>query len=437
VNRTGWTLATVVMAALPASGAPSAADWPEFRGPRGNGHVAEPGDAKPAGLPVRWSETENVAWKTAIPHRGWSTPVVMGGKVWLTTATLDGRDFFVIAVDARTGQVLLNEKRFHADTPEPLGNNVNAYASPSPVVEPGRVYVHFGSYGTACLDAATGRAFWERTDMPCRHFRGPGSSPVLFENLLILTMDGIDVQYVVALDKATGKTAWKTDRSVAWNDLDAQGKPAGGGDLRKAYSTPLVVDAGGESQLISSGAKAMYAYDPRTGRELWRVRHNGYSAAARPLFGGGLAFVTTGFGLSELWAVRVDGRGDVTDTHVAWKTGKGVPKKPSPLLVDGLLVLLSDEGIVTCVEAATGREVWKERIGGEYSASPILADGRVYCFSHEGKATVLKAGRAFEVLATNVLEAGFMASPAVSGAALFLRTKTHLYRVEAAGAGAK
>ena len=209
---------------------PARADWPEFRGPWGNGHVSPPGDRKPTELPLTWSERQNVKWKTPIPHRGWSTPVVMGKQVWLTTATEDGHDFFAICVDANSGKVLSNEKLFHSDAPEPLGNEVNCYASPSPVIEPGRVYLHFGSYGTACLDTETRKAVWKRDDLPCRHFRGPGSSPVLVRNLLILTLDGINTQYVTALDKQTGRTIWKTDRTTEWNDLGADGKPVGDGE---------------------------------------------------------------------------------------------------------------------------------------------------------------------------------------------------------------
>ncbi|MEI6809924.1 MAG: PQQ-binding-like beta-propeller repeat protein, partial [bacterium] len=216
------------------------ADWPDFRGPTGDGHVTAADANKPIGLPLKWSETENVKWKTEIPFRGWSTPVVMDNQIWMTTATLEGNDFFAVCVDATTGRILFNEKLFHCDKPEPLGNNVNCYASPSPVIEPGRVYVHFGSYGTACLDTSNAKIIWKRDDLPCRHFRGPGSSLVLFENLLILTMDGIDLQYMVALDTKTGKTVWKTDRTAVWNDLDPDGKPHKEGDFRKAYSTPLI-----------------------------------------------------------------------------------------------------------------------------------------------------------------------------------------------------
>jgi outer membrane protein assembly factor BamB len=264
----------------------------------------------------------------------------------------------------------------------------------------------------------------------CRHYRGPSSSLISFGNLLILTFDGVDLQYHAALDKQTGKTVWKTDRSVAWNDENVPGQMARDGDLRKAHSTPLIVTVAGKPQMLSAGAKAMYGYDPRTGRELWRVQHPDYSVAPRPLFDRGVAFMVTGNSKRELWAVKTDGQGDVTDTHVVWKLGTHIGKYASPLLVDGLIYTAAEENYVTCLEAATGQVVWTERIGGKYAASPIYGDGRLYFFDQKGTTTVLKPGRALEVLATNTLADGFMASPAVAGKALILRTKTHLYRVE-------
>ncbi|HOC01291.1 MAG TPA: PQQ-binding-like beta-propeller repeat protein, partial [Verrucomicrobiota bacterium] len=275
----------IALAVLALGAAAVHADWPEFRGPWGNGHAAGSPDGKTVGVPLHWSETNNVRWKTAIPHRGWSTPVVMSGQVWVTTATEDGHDFFVLGLDADTGKVVVHEKVFHSDNPEPLGNgaSMNCYATPSSVLDPGRVYVHFGSFGTACLETGTGKVLWKRDDLPCRHYRGPSSSLISFENLLILTMDGVDVQYHVALDKQTGKTVWKTGRSVAWNDEHVPGQMARDGDLRKAHSTPLIVSAAGQTQMLSAGAKAAYAYDPRDGRELWRVQYNDWSAAPRPL----------------------------------------------------------------------------------------------------------------------------------------------------------
>jgi outer membrane protein assembly factor BamB len=409
----------------------AAGDWPEFRGPWGNGLASIPGSGKSTGIPLSWSETENVKWKTSIPHKGWSTPVVMNGQVWFTTATVKGHDFFVICVDANSGAIVLNKKLFHSDNPEPLGNPLNSYASPTCVIESGRVYVHFGSYGTACLDTKTFKVLWKRSDLPCRHLRGPGSSLILFENLLILTMDGVDIQYLAGLDKKTGQTVWKTDRTAEWNDLDANGMPKMEGDLRKAYSTPLIIDVDGKKQMITVGAKALYGYDPADGREIWKVHTPAYSGASRPVYGNGIAYMISGFGKTELLAVRVDGSGDVTDTNIVWKTGKSMPRTPSPLLIDDLLFTINDSGIIICLEALTGEKVWEERIRGKYAASLLYADGRVYCFDWDGKATVFRAGRRYELLATNKLDAGFMASAAVSGKALFLRTKTHLYRIEA------
>jgi outer membrane protein assembly factor BamB len=413
------------------------ADWPEFRGPYGNGHVAAPG-SKAAGLPLTWSETENVRWKTPIPYRGWSTPVVLGGQAWLTTATEDGHDFFAICVDANSGKILHNKKLFHCDNPEPLGNNTNCYAACSPAIEPGRVYVHFGSYGTACLDTETGNVVWQRDDLKCRHYRGPSSSVVLFENLAILTLDGVDLQYVIALDKATGKTVWKTDRDVEWNDQDTTGKGADeaqrmrDGDHRKAHSTPLIVSAAdGRKQMLSGGAKAAFGYDPRNGHELWRIQFDDFSVAPRPLYENGIAYFVTGITHPELWAVRTEGKGDVSDSNnVLWRLKQSVPRTASPVLVDGLIYMISDDGIINCIDAATSEPVWKRRIGGGFAASPIYGDGRIYFCDWDDKTTVIKPGRKFEKLADNTLDGGCMASPAVDGKALFLRTKTHLYRIE-------
>ena len=406
------------------------ADWPAFRGPTHDGQV--PGAA---GLPLTWSEQENVVWKTAIPEKGWCTPVIQGGKIWLTSATPDGKDYFAFSVDAATGRILTQAKLFHCDQPEPLGNAVNCYAAPSSTIEPGRVYVHFGSYGTACLDTADGKVLWQRNDLPCRHYRGPSSSLVLFEDLLILTLDGADVQYHAALDKRTGKTVWKTDRSVAWNDADSKSKFAKDGDLRKAHSTPLLVTVQGRPLLLSAGAKAAYGYDPRTGREIWRVQYPAaWSAAPMPLYRDGLAFFVTGHGKTEIIAVRADGQGDVTATHIAWRYDSMVPKTASPILVDDLLYMISDDGLVTCLEAATGQQVWRQRLPEKYAASPIHAAGRLYFCNQKGQTTVLQPGRTCTILATNTLENGLMASPAVDGDALILRTKTHLYRLATGGA---
>ena len=391
-------------------------NWPEFRGPRGDG------SSDAVGLPLRWSETDAVKWKTPIHDRGWSSPVIWGNQVWLTTATADGKRLYAVCVARDSGKILHDILLFDDHQPEPI-NSLNSYASPTPVIEAGRVYVHFGTYGTACLDSASGEKVWTRRDLHCNHFRGPGSSPALFGNLLFLHYDGFDVQYVVALDKHTGSTVWKTDRSTDFAGAD--------GDLRKAYSTPLVIGPPGQRQLISAGSKAAMAYDPQTGKELWKVCYPiGFSTTSRPLVAAGMVLFSSGSGRSELWAVRPGGRGDVTQSHVVWKVAKGMPFKTSPTLAGGLVFTVNDGGIASCIEAGSGAMVWQRRIDGQYSASPLAADGRIYFFSHEGKTTVIEAGRTYKELAVNMLAAGFMASPAVAGKALFLRTATHLYRIE-------
>ena len=410
-------------------------DWPEYRGPWCDGRAEAPGQTNLIGLPLHWSETENVKWKIPIPFRGWSTPVILNGQIWITTATIEGHDFYAICVDQETGRILSNQKLFHCDKPESLGAavNFNCYASPSAVVEPGRVYVNFGSYGTACLDTSSFKVLWKRDDLPCRHFRGPGSSPIVWDNLLILTMDGIDQQYMVALDKNTGTTVWKTDRTATWNDLDASGQPMGGGDFRKAFSTPLIIDVAGAKQMLSVGTRAAYGYDPATGRELWKIDTTAYSPASRPIFDNGLAIFSTGNGKAEVLAVRPDGHGELPASAVVWLAARAAPSQTSGTVDNGLLFMVNEGGIASCFQTANGAEVWRERIGGDYSASVLYGDGRIYCFSHAGKIIVLKAGREFESLATNQLANGFMASPAVSGRALYLRTKTDLYRIEDSG----
>jgi outer membrane protein assembly factor BamB len=368
---------------------------------------------------------------------------VLDGQVWLTTATEDGHEFFVICIDAETGKTLLNEKVFSSENPESLGNGAkaNSYATPSAVIEPGRVYIHFGSFGTACLDSSSFKVIWKRDDLPCRHYRGASSSPVLFENRLILTFDGADLQYHVALDKQTGKTIWKTNRSVKWNDEHIDRPMVREGDWRKAHSTPLIFSAEGKRRMFSVGAKAAYAYDPMNGQEIWKVEFHNWSVAPRPIFHNGRVIFVTGFSRSEMWAVRVGGTGDVTASHVDWKIKAPVPRYSSPIQVNDLIYIAYEESFVSCIEAATGEKVWKERIGGKFRASPIYADGRLYFFSQEGITTILKPGRTFQLLATNKLGEdaqsgksqrlpGFTASPAVAGKALFLRTRDSLYRIE-------
>jgi len=402
-----------------------ASNWPQFRGPQGDGHAASA-----SRVPLTWSETDNVKWKTAIHGKGWSSPVVWGNQIWLTTGTENAKELFAVCVDADSGKILRDLKLFEVERPQ-FHHAFNSPASPTPVLEPGRVYVTFGSPGTACLDAQTGRVLWERRDIECNHYRGAGSSPILHGDLLIMNFDGSDAQFLIALDKKTGKTVWRKERSIDFKDLGPDGKPRAEGDFRKAFATPHVALIEGQPLLISQGANAAYGYDPLTGNEFWRVEErSSHSGGTRPVVGHGLIFFPSGWSQGQLLAVRPGGRDDVTATHIAWRVTKSVAKKPSLLLVDDLIYMNNDGGIVSALEAQTGKEVWSERIGGNYSSSPIFANGHAFFFSEEGKATVLKTGRQFTKIAENKLESGFMASPAVTDNALILRTKTHLYRIE-------
>ncbi|MDX1566088.1 MAG: PQQ-binding-like beta-propeller repeat protein, partial [Phycisphaeraceae bacterium] len=382
-------------------------------------------------LPLSWSEKKNVKWKTKIHDRGWSSPVIYGDQIWMTTATKDGKKMWAVCVDRRSGKILKNILLLENKKVEPLGNRLNGYASPSPVIEAGKVFVHFGSYGTFAIDTNTFKVLWKRTDLKCQHFRGPGSSPVLYKNLLILTFDGIDRQYLVALDTETGKNVWLTKRSTNFRDLDKNKKPRGNGDFRKAYCTPIIVPHGGVDQLISPGAKAVIAYEAATGKEIWHVEHDGFSAASRPITYKDMVLVNTGYGRAQLLAVKLGGRGKLGGKHIRWRQTKSMPRRASPIEVDGLIYAVDDAGVFSCLDANTGSAVWRVRLKGQsFSASPVYAAGRIFLFSQEGITTIVTPGRDAPnpgKLPTCRLGTGFMASPAIAEGAFYLRSKTHLY----------
>jgi len=385
-----------------------AEDWPQFRGPGGEGHSAE------RGLPTEWSESKNILWKTAVAGRGWSSPAIADGRVWLTTSTDRQRDasLRVLAFDIASGRQMLNVEAFLVKDAD-LKNAKNSHASPTPILEGDRVYVHFGAQGTAAF-TTDGKAVWKIV-LPYESQHGNGGSPTLYRDLLILNCDGSDDAYVVALDKYTGRVRWKTQRRQPYD---------------QSYSTPLVIQVNGRDQLISVGAHRTMAYEPLTGKEIWRVDYGeGFSNVPRPVYSHGLVFIGTGFQEASMMAVRPTGTGDVTDTHVAYTIERGAPFTPSPLVVGDEFYMVSDIGVASCLDAATGKTIWQQRMPGNYSASPIFADGRIYFLSEEGVATVIAPGKEFRKLGSNTLDGTTFASIAVSQGSLFIRSETHLYRI--------
>lgn len=430
-----------VLASLFVLSAVHAEDWSQFRGPNGDGRA----DRRQP--PVAWGDSKNIAWKTALPGRGWSSPVTDGQRIWVTAAiehplteeqkeaarkekladnplanqmdVVGSVSLHWQEIDATSGKLLHDQELFSVNNPAAI-HSLNSYASPTPILDRGRLFCHFGTMGTASVDVETGKVLW-KTRLPEEHSVGPGGSPVVWGELLIVQCDGTESQSVVGLDVRTGEEVWRTKRPPMEGDK---------GDLHKAFCTPLLIRVGDRDQLVGLGAQWVVAYDPATGTEIWKVRHgSGFSNVSRPVYSDGIVFICTGYMKPELVAIRADGQGDVTESHVLWRMKRQVPAMPSPIVVDDLVYIVSDAGIATCVEAATGKEVWQERIGGNYSASPLFANGRIYISSREGTTTVFRTGREFVSENANTLEGQLMASPALIGNDLILRSATHLYRI--------
>lgn len=409
-----WTLLLAVALSLVQT---FSADWPEFRGPTGQGHASE------TRLPLHWSKTNNVAWKQAVPGLGWSSPVVVEGKVFLTTAVAEGKEnpsLRTLCLDALTGKILWNTEIFSpSETKSGSIHNKNTYASPTPLIHGGRIYVHYGHHGTACVDLK-GKVLWRNNTLKYSPVHGSGASPAWCDGKIVFSVDGASDPFIVALDAKTGTVAWKVPRESS---------------AKKKFSfvTPLVIEVKGKKQIITPGSGVVSALDPKDGREIWRATYGeGYSVVPRPVFGHGLLFIATGFDRPTVIAIRPDGQGDVTQTHVAWTLTKGAPNTPSLLLSGKELYMVSDGGIASCVDALSGQPHWQERVGGNYSASPLLAGDRIYLQSEEGVGTVIKAAKSFEVLATNNLEERSLASCAAADGGLFIRTLENIYRLSQA-----
>ena len=413
------------------------ADWKQWRGPTAQGHTH-------GNIPTEWSESDHISWKTPIPGKGWSSPVIEGNHIWVTAAheieaseeerkerlksntggqpvvVLSSVLLHAVCLDKNSGKLLHDIEILKKKDPQ-WAHKLNSYASPTPVIENGRLYCHFGSYGTACVDTKTAKVLWRNQELYVHHENGPGSTPIIWDDKLIFHMDGSDQQYIIALDKKNGGIAWKTDRTGEMNSNP---------QLKKSYGTPLLLNTNGRTILYSPAADWLYTYDPNTGKELSKLNYGmlGFSIVPRPVAGHGMIYVITSFMRPQLLAI------DYLNSEkpsIKWKWNRGVSNQPSAILVGDEIYFISDSaGMVTCLDAHTGKEHWRERIGGNYSASPLHSKGRIYFHSREGKTTVLQAGKEFKILAENQLEGQLMASAAVDDDALILRTDKAIYRIE-------
>ncbi|HBJ84472.1 MAG TPA: quinonprotein alcohol dehydrogenase [Verrucomicrobiales bacterium] len=429
-------ISRILLSLLVLTSVSNAGHWPEWRGPSAQGQ------ASASGLPETWSETSNVAWKTPLPGRGHSTPVMWGDHIWLTTAiekaatpeeakrrlesntgdqplvVLSSVSLRAVCVDRNSGKILHDIELLNVKDPQ-WAHQLNSYASPTPVLEAGRLYAHFGSFGTVALDTKTLKVLWKNEELNVMHENGPGSTVVLHGDRLIAHFDGSDQQFIAAFDKNTGKLAWKTARS---GEMDPRAQQ------RKAYGTPLIVNVNGQPQVVSSAANNIYGYDPQSGQELWKIHYGelGFSMSTVPVADDQQIYFSTAFGKSAVIALKHAG---VKTPEVAWRNNKNAPKMCSPVLHNGLLFYVDDGGIVSCVDVKTGEAFYRERIGGKFSASPILADGKLYFASREGVVTVIAAAKEFKILSQNTLDGSLMASPVADGSALFLRTDKALYKI--------
>jgi outer membrane protein assembly factor BamB len=398
-------------------------NWTHFRGSNLNGLAVT------ENIPLKWDDSV-IKWKTEIHDIGYSSPVVYNNQIWVTTAKSDGKELYAVCTDFKTGKIIYDIKVF---TPEeiPGKHSTNSYASPTPCIEKGFVYVHYGSMGTACINTANGSIVWKTAEYKCKHVQGPASSPVIYKNLLILHFEGTDVRYIVALDKKTGKLVWRSDRPAEpYEPVTVIG--------RKAYTTPLIINVKGRDMLISNGSAVCIAYDPNTGKEIWRVINGAESTVAMPFMENGIVYWYSGFIVgkdgskyTELLAVNPDGKGDITATNVLWKKRDDNSRNHclTPVIKDGLIYSITTRNTLMCIDAGTGEEVWSTHVTSNYDASPVFINGNIWFFSVRGEVLVIKAGRKYEIVAQNQMDSGIWATPAVLRNSIILRTQKYLYRI--------
>lgn len=423
MNRKSFSLLLLAIAVSFCLSAQTIENWTHLRGSNLDGHSSS------KNAPVSWSETNNIVWKTAIRGTAWSSPVVYGDQIWTSSATEDGKEMFAVCTDFNSGRILKELMLFKPDSVQHI-HPTNSYATPTPCIEDGFVYVHFGTYGTACVDTRSFQVVWTRTDLNCDHMQGAASSPIIYKDLLILHIEGTDVQYLIALDKRTGKTVWKTDRPREFYD---NLEPVS----RKAYCTPIVVNVNGKDQLISNGSQLAIAYETETGKEIWRVFYGDDSTVSMPLAYNGLVYVNSGWMLpkdgspfyARLLAVDPTGTGDVTKTRVPWEVNVDVSQISTPVIVDSLIYMVHERGILTCLSAKTGKVIWKEKLKEQFNASVLYASGNIYLFGLKGKTYVIKPGLGYQLVSENQLPGTIKATPAILHDNIILRTDKFLYRI--------
>jgi len=393
-----------------------AENWPGFRGPTRQGISHE------TDIPIEWSTTSNIVWKTPIPGEGWSSPIVFNNHVFVTTATDGGVSFRLLCIDRITGTILWNkevlrQKAGHKSTQ-------NSYASSTPVTDGQQVYVlaFDGSFAAISLK---GTVVWTNRDFEFYSEHGLAVSPILYRDLLIVPFDGSsagpdkkvgwqkpwDQAVILALDKNTGKVRWKGLRGAS----------------RIAHITPQILSENGRDQLVSSAGDVVQGFDLKTGERIWTVSSPGEGVVPSVVIGDGLIFTTSGFGEPTIRAIRTGGKGDFIQTHIAWESTDDVPKIPSMVYIKPFLFLVTEAGVAKCLKATAGEVLWRNRLGGRYSASPIWAEGRIYFLSEKGKTTIVEAGPEFNVVAQNEIKEKCCASPAVSQKHIFIRSENNLY----------
>jgi outer membrane protein assembly factor BamB len=398
-------------------------NWTHFRGSNMNGIALS------ENIPLKWDDS-TIRWKIKIHDNGYSSPVVYNNQIWITTAKPDGKELFAECIDFQTGKIIYDIKVFTPDEVEGK-HSINTYASPTSCIEKGFVYVHYGSLGTACINTDNGSVVWKRTDFKCKFVQGAASSAIIYKNLLILHFEGVDARYIVALDKSNGKLIWRSDRPAEpYKKLSEIG--------RKAYITPIIINVKGSDMLISNGSAVCIAYDPGTGKEIWRVVNGAESTVAMPFTENGVVYWYAGFMVdtdgtkfTELLAVNPVGNGDITATNILWKKHDELSNNQmlTPVIKDGLIYTVNTRNILMCIDAKTGEDIWSTHVLSNYNSSPVYANGNIWFFSVKGDVLAIKAGRKYEVVAQNQMDSGIWATPAILRNSVIIRTEKYLYKI--------